>query len=60
MWLTGSDFMVMGLVSGLSLVSHSDSGSFLVARITQPRWIPARPVLEGHVDWHLLSPFGLS
>ena len=24
-------FMVMGLVSGLSVVSHSDSGSFLVA-----------------------------
>ena len=25
-------FMVMGLVSGLSLANHSDSGSFLVAR----------------------------
>ena len=30
-WLTVSGFMVMGLVSGLSLASHSDSGSFLVA-----------------------------
>ena len=30
-WLTVSDFMVMGLVSGLSLASHSDSESFLVA-----------------------------
>ena len=30
-WLAVSGFMVMGLVSGLSLASHSDSGSFLVA-----------------------------
>ena len=30
-WLTVSDFMVMGLVSGLSLANHSDSESFLVA-----------------------------
>ena len=30
-WLEFSDFMVTGLVSGLSLASHSDSGSFLVA-----------------------------
>ena len=30
-WLTVLGFMVMGLVSGLSLASHSDSGSFLVA-----------------------------
>ena len=29
-WLTASGFMVMGLVSGLSLVNHSDSESFLV------------------------------
>ena len=27
----GSGFMVMGLVSGLSLANHSDSESFLVA-----------------------------
>ena len=31
MWLTVSGFMVTGLVSELSLVNHSDSGSFLVA-----------------------------
>ena len=31
-------FMVMGLVSGLSLASHSDSESFLVV----PSWMPAR------------------
>ena len=30
-WLTVLGFMVMGLVSGLSLANHSDSGSFLVA-----------------------------
>ena len=30
MWLTVSGFMAMGLVPGLSLASHSDSGSFLV------------------------------
>ena len=29
--LVVTGFMVMGLVSGLSVVSHSDSGSFLVA-----------------------------
>ena len=32
MWLTGLDFMVMGLVSGLSLANDSDSESFVVAR----------------------------
>ena len=30
-WLTVLGFMVMGLVSGLTLANHSDSGSFLVA-----------------------------
>ena len=30
MWPAVSGFMVMGLVSGLSLASHSDSESFLV------------------------------
>ena len=29
-WLTVSDFMVMGLVSGLSLVNHSDSEGWRV------------------------------
>ena len=32
MWLAASGFMAMGLVSGVSLANHSDSGSFLVAR----------------------------
>ena len=31
-WLAVSGFMVMGLVSGLPLANHSDSGSFLVVR----------------------------
>ena len=31
-WLAVSGFMVMGLVSRLSLANHSDSGSFLVAQ----------------------------
>ena len=31
-WLTVSGFMVMGLVSGLSLTNHSDSESFLVVQ----------------------------
>ena len=31
MWLVVSGFMLMGLVSGLSLANHSDSQSFLVA-----------------------------
>ena len=29
------------------------------AFIAQPRWIPERRILEGHVDWCLLSPFDL-
>ena len=32
-WLTVSSFMVMGLVSRLSLADHSDSESFLVVHI---------------------------
>ena len=36
MWLTVSGFMVMELVSRLSLANHSDSGAFLVSH-TDPR-----------------------
>ena len=32
MWLTVSGFMVMGLVSGLSLANHSDPGSYLAVQ----------------------------
>ena len=35
MWLTVSGFMVTGLVAGLSLANHSDSGSFLVVQALQ-------------------------
>ena len=40
----GLGFMVMGLVSGLSLPNHSVSESFLVV---QPRRMPARRILGG-------------
>ena len=36
-WLTVSGFMVIGLVSGLSLASHSESGSFLGAHTSLSR-----------------------
>ena len=32
MWLAVLGFMIMGLVSGLSLANHSDSESFLVVQ----------------------------
>ena len=44
-WLAVSDFMVMGLVSGLSLANHSNSVFPGGARITQPRWMLARGIL---------------
>ena len=37
MWVAVSGFTIMGLVSSLSLASHSDSESFLVAHIAQPK-----------------------
>ena len=45
--LAVSGFMVMGLVSGLSLVNHSDSEPFLVACLVQPRWMLEVRILEG-------------
>ena len=36
-WLTISGFMVIGLVSGLSLASHSELGSFLGAHTSLRR-----------------------
>ena len=42
-WVAASGFMVMGLVSRLSLANHSDSGCFQgVHAIAQPRWMPSR------------------
>ena len=59
-WLTDSDFMVMTLVSGLSLANHSDSGSLLVvvtwhcsAKTDSRKEDSGR--LVGHMDRHLLS-----
>jgi len=59
MWLAVSGFMVIGLVSGLSLANHSDSGSFQVAHALLSHdgcqqegfWEMVRPVA---------SPFDLS
>ena len=47
-WLAVSGFMVMGLVSRLSLANHSDSRVLLGgARLVQPRWMPERRILGG-------------
>ena len=53
-WLTVSDFMVMGLVSRLSLANHSDSVFSGGAGIAQPRWILARGIL-GSGQTHSVS-----
>ena len=59
MWLAVSGFMVMGLVSGLSLANHSDSESFLVvhALFNQDECLK-----EGfwEVIGHVVFPFDLS
>ena len=58
-WLTVSDFMVMALVSGLSLANHSDSESFLVVHALFSQDGCQR---EGfwEVVRHVVSPFDLS
>ena len=58
-WLTVSGFMVMGLVSGLSLADHSDSESFLVVHTLFSQDGCQR---EGfwEVVRHVVSPFDLS
>ena len=59
-WFTASGFMVMWLISRLSLANHSDSGSFLVLLSQDTfQWGGFWEVV-GHMDWHLLSPFDLS
>ena len=45
-WLTVSDFIVIGLVSGLSLASHSELGSFLGPSVTPCRHLLASPGLR--------------
>jgi len=49
MGLAASGFMVMGLISGLSLANHSDSESFLVGQ-----------ALIREVVGRVVSPFDLS
>ena len=58
-WLAVLDFMVMGLVSGLSLANHSDSESFLVVHALFSQGGYQR---EGfwEVVGHVVSPFDLS
>ena len=46
-WVVVSGVMVMGLVSWLSLASHSDSVLHGGARLVQPRWMPERRILGG-------------
>ena len=58
MWLAVSGFMVMGLVSGLSLANHSDSESFLVVHALFSQDGCQRGFWE--VISHVVSPFDLS
>ena len=62
-WLTVSGFMVIGLVSSLSLASHSELGSFLghvhhSAELDSSEEDPGK--LVGPLDWSLPSLFDLS
>ena len=58
-WLAVSGFMVMGLVSGLSLADHSDSESFLVVHALFSQDGCQR---EGFWEMvrHVVSPFDIS
>ena len=59
MWLAVLDFMVMGLISRLSLANHSDSESFLVVQASLSQDGCQK---EGfwEVDGHTVSPSDLS
>ena len=58
-WLATSRFMVMGLVSGLPLASHSDSESFLVAHALLSK-DGCRQEGFREVVRHMVLPFDLS
>ena len=58
-WLAVPGFMVMGLVSGLSLTNHSDSESFLVVHGLFSQDGCQRGGFPGVVR-HVVSPFDLS
>ena len=62
LWLAVLDFMVMGLVSDLSLANHSGSESFLAHALFNHDGFHHKRFWEvgGHRDWHLLSAFELS
>ena len=58
-WLAASGFMVMGLVSGLSMANHSDSESFRVAHaLLSQDGCQEEGFRE--VVVHMVSPFDLS
>ena len=57
-WLAVSGFMMLELVSGLSLASHSDSESFLVVHALFSQGGCERGFWE--VVRHVVSPFDLS
>ena len=59
MWLAVSGFMVMGLVSGLSLANHCNSESFLVAHASLSQDGCQQEGLW-EVEGHAVSPFNLS
>ena len=58
MWLTVSGFIVMGLVSGLSLANYCDSESVLVVHVFFSQDGCQRGFWE--VVGHVVSPFDLS
>ena len=59
LWLAVVGFMVMGIVSRLSLASHSDSRSFLVVHT-----LLSQDGCQQEGSWevvrHMVSPFDLS
>ena len=59
MWLPVSGFMVMGIISGLSLINQSDSESFLVVHT-----LFSQDECQQEGFWevvrHMVSPFDLS
>ena len=59
-WLAVSGFMVMGLVSGLTLANPSDSGSFLVVVHTLFSQDGCQRGGFWEVEGHLASPFDVS
>ena len=57
MWLRVLGFMVMGLVSGLSLANHSDLGFFLERMHCSAKMEASRDSGRWKDMWHLLLTF---